>query len=79
MKESTKKEKKDDSKKHKNKGLIDEDEDNDCEALINQHKNVSQCSLMLEGYHPIKQTFYFCLCDPDCQMPLCFYLFRKMS
>ena len=73
MKESPKKEKKEESssKKHKNKGLIDEDEDNDCEALINQHKNVSQCSLMLEGYHPIKQTFYFCLCDPDCQNPLC--------
>ena len=62
---------------YKNKGLIDEDEDNDCEALINQHKNVSQCSLMLEGYHPIKQTFYFCLCDPDCQMPLCLACLEK--
>ena len=76
MKESSKKDKKED-KKHKNKGLIDEDEDNDCEALINQHKNVSQCSLMLEGYHPIKQTFYFCLCDPDCQMPLCLACIEK--
>ena len=58
----SKKDRKDDiiiTKKRKNKGLIDEDEDNDCEALINQHKNVSQCSLMIEGYHPIKQTFYF--------------------
>ena len=64
-------------KKRKNKSLIDEDEDNDCEALINQHKNVSQCSLMIEGYHPIKQTFYFCVCDPDCQMPLCLACLQK--
>ena len=80
MKDSNKKDRKDESqfiKKTKNKGLIDEDEDNDCEALINQHKNVSQCSLMLEGYHPIKQTFYFCLCDPDCQMPLCLACLEK--
>ena len=81
MKESGKKDKREDpspsTKKHKNKGLIDEDEDNDCEALINQHKNVSKCSLMLEGYHPIKQTFYFCLCDPDCQMPLCLACLEK--
>ena len=81
MKESSKKDKREDSspstKKHKNKGLIDEDEDNDCEALINQHKNVPKCSLMLEGYHPIKQTFYFCLCDPDCQMPLCLACLEK--
>ena len=34
----SKKDRKDDliiTKKRKNKGLIDEDEDNDCEALIN--------------------------------------------
>ena len=76
----SKKDRKDDliiTKKRKNKGLIDEDEDNDCEALINQHKNVSQCSLMIEGYHPIKQTFYFCVCDPDCQMPLCLACLQK--
>ena len=80
MKESNKKDKKDEispTRKHKNKGLIDEDEDNDCEALINQHKNVSQCSLMQEGYHPIKQVFYFCLCDPDCQQPLCLACLEK--
>ena len=77
---STKREKRDDSiptKKRKKQGLIDEDEDNDCEALINQHKNVSQCSLMIEGYHPIKQTFYFCVCDPDCQQPLCLACLQK--
>ena len=77
---SIKKERKDESnpsKKKKTKGLIDEDEDNDCEVLINQHKNVSQCSLMIEGYHPIKQTFYFCVCDPDCQMPLCLACLQK--
>ena len=76
----SKKEKRDDafpSKKRKRQGLIDEDEDNDCEALINQHKNVSQCSLMIEGYHPIKQTFYFCVCDPDCQQPLCLACLQK--
>ena len=76
----SKKEKKEESvpsKKRKNKGIIDEDEDNDCEALINQHKNVPQCSLMLEGYHPITQIFYFCVCDPDCQMPLCLSCLQK--
>ena len=75
-----KKEKKEEiisTKKRKNKGLIDEDEDNDCEALIRQHKNVPNCSLMIEGYHPIKQTFYFCVCDPDCQMPLCLACLQK--
>ena len=80
MKESSRKDKKEESqivKKNRSKGLIDEDEDNDCEALINQHKNVSQCSLMSEGYHPIKQIFYFCLCDPDCQMPLCLACLEK--
>ena len=77
---SSKKDRKDDSvpsRKRKKQGMIDEDEDNDCEALINQHKNVSQCSLMIEGYHPINQTFYFCLCDPDCQQPLCLACLQK--
>ena len=57
--------------KNKNKHNIDEDEDNDCEALIRLHKNVEECSLMTEGYHSFKQTYYFCTCDLDCQMPLC--------
>ena len=77
---SQKKEVKEESKpakKRKNKGVYDEEEDNDCETLINQHKNVPQCSLMIEGYHPITQIFYFCVCDPDCQMPLCLQCLQK--
>ena len=49
----------------------DFDEDNDCETLIKMHQHVPGCSLMIDGYHSIKKKYYFCVCDPDCQMPLC--------
>ena len=48
-----------------------EESDNEAEQLIRLHYEVSDCSLMTEGYHIIKKKYYFCTCDPDCQMPLC--------
>ena len=42
-----------------------------CEQIVELQKNCPECSIMTEGYNPTKRIFYFCLCDPDCQNPIC--------
>ena len=42
-----------------------------CEKIVELQKSAPECSIMTEGYNPTKRIFYFCLCDPDCQNPIC--------
>ena len=56
----------------KRKKSVNFEEENECEQLIKVHLNIKDCSLMKEGYHINKKKFYFCVCDPDCQNPLCY-------
>ena len=39
--------------------------------LINLQMKVPNCSLMKEGYLNSVKLFYFCVCDPECQNPIC--------
>ena len=39
--------------------------------LINMQMKVPNCSLMKEGYSNSPKMFYYCLCDPECQNPIC--------
>ena len=39
--------------------------------LINMQMKVPNCSLMKEGYTNSTKVFYYCLCDPECQNPIC--------
>ena len=39
--------------------------------LINMQMKVPNCSLMKEGYSNATKVFYYCLCDPECQNPIC--------
>ena len=42
-----------------------------CEPLISMQESVPDCILMKEGYHSKLKPYFFCLCDPDCQEPIC--------
>ena len=61
----------------KRKKSVNYEEENECEQLIKIHQNNKECSLMIEGYHINKKKFYFCVCDPDCQNPLCYGCLNK--
>ena len=39
--------------------------------LINMQMKVPNCSLMKEGYSNSIKLFYYCICDPECQNPIC--------
>ena len=39
--------------------------------LINMQMKVPNCSLMKEGYSNSLKLFYYCICDPECQNPIC--------
>ena len=39
--------------------------------LINLQMKVPNCSLMKEGYSNSVKILYFCVCDPECQNPIC--------
>ena len=39
--------------------------------LINMQMKVPNCSLMKEGYSNSVKMFYYCICDPECQNPIC--------
>ena len=51
--------------------LSSNNETYDCSYLIQMLESVNDCILMKEGYHSKLRLFYFCLCDPDMQEPIC--------
>ena len=42
-----------------------------CDHLIQMQESVEDCTLLTDGYHSKLRAFFFCLCDPDCQEPIC--------